>query len=145
MESIRTIAEFGALFCTSLFAGSALYITLVEHPARMECGTTLAATEFGPSYRRATLLQVPLAIVGFLSSLIAWFAGAPLLWLIAGVLLILVIPFTLLAIFPTNKKLLDPALDHSSSNTRELLMRWGRLHAVRTVLSLIALLIFLLL
>jgi uncharacterized membrane protein len=145
MESIRTIAEFGALFCTSLFAGAALYITLVEHPARMECGTTLAATEFGPSYRKGAILQASLALLGFLSSLIAWIAGAPSLWLIAGLLLFLVVPFSLLVVFPTNKKLADPSLDRSSATAYQLLTRWGRLHAVRTVLSLIALLIFLLL
>ena len=39
------------------------YITLVEHPARMQCGTLLAATEFGPSYKRAAVMQAALAVV----------------------------------------------------------------------------------
>ena len=49
--------ELLATWCAGLFAGAAIYITFVEHPARLECGTELAATEFGPSYRRATLMQ----------------------------------------------------------------------------------------
>ena len=47
--------RFVAILSAVLFSGAAMYINLVEHPARMECGTRLAATEFGPSYRRAAL------------------------------------------------------------------------------------------
>jgi Domain of unknown function (DUF1772) len=81
--------------------------------------------------------------VGLLSSLAAWLAGATVWWLIAGVLLGLVIPFTLIVISPTNKRLLSPALDRGSAEAERLLVRWGRLHAVRSVLSGLALLLFL--
>lgn len=138
MESFRMIAEIGALLCTGLFAGAGLYITLVEHPARMECGTELALAEFGPSYRRAAVLQGLLAAIGSLLAIGAWLAGAPLLWLMSGVLFLLVIPWTLIVIFPTNRQLLDPSIDRSSASAHRLLSRWGHLHAVRTGLSLIA-------
>jgi hypothetical protein len=49
--------EFVALLPATLFAGAAIYVTLVEYPARMQCGTELAATVFGPSYRRAAVMQ----------------------------------------------------------------------------------------
>jgi hypothetical protein len=73
-----------ATFCAALFAGAALYITLVEHPARMECGTVLAATEFGPSYRRATVMQASLAALSFLTALGAWLTTSRLSWLVGG-------------------------------------------------------------
>jgi len=60
-------------------------------------------------------------------------------------LLVLVIPFTALVILPTNKKLLDPATANDLDLAEKLLTRWGRLHAVRSVLSLASLLTFLLL
>lgn len=41
---MRLAYEFLATLCTALFAGAAMYISLVEHPARMECGTRLAVT-----------------------------------------------------------------------------------------------------
>jgi hypothetical protein len=140
---MRQIAEFVAVLACSLFAGAAVYLSLVEHPARMECGMELAATEFAPSYRRATVMQASLAAVGLVSSIAAWLAGASFLWVVAGVLLGSVIPFTLIVILPTNKQLLGPALDRRSEETERLLARWGMLHAVRRVLSGLALLLFL--
>src|SRR5262252_2914000 len=139
---MRQIAEFIAAFTCALFTGAAVYITFIEHPARMQCGVEVAATEFAPSYRRATVMQATCAAVGLLSSVAAWLAGATIWWLIAGLLLGSVIPFTLIGILPTNKRLLDPTLDKRSGETEPLLARWGRLHAVRSVLSGLALLLF---
>ena len=128
-----------------LFAGAAVYISLVEHPARMECGSDVAVNEFRPSYRRATVMQVSLAGTGFLSAVGAWLTNGSFWWLIGGAILVAVIPFTLLVIFPTNKKLLDPTLDKSSKLATELLVRWGRLHVVRSLLGGLAFLMFVLL
>jgi hypothetical protein len=103
----------------------------------------VAATEFSPSYRRATVMQATLAAVGLVSSIAAWLAGATFWWLVAGALLGSVIPFTLFVILPTNKLLLSPTLDKQSVEAERLLARWGRLHAVRSVLSALALLLLL--
>ncbi len=127
-----------ATLCAGLFAGAAIYITFVEHPARLECGTQLAATEFGPSYRRATLMQASLAAVGLVAAFVAWVQGRSLAVLIGGLLLGVIIPFTLLVILPTNKRLLDSGLDRSSTEAAALLARWGQLHAVRSVASALA-------
>lgn len=140
---MRQIAEFVAVLACSLFTGAAIYISLVEHPARMECGVELAATEFAPSYRRATIMQATCAALGLLSSITAWLGGATFWWLVAGVLLGLVIPFTLIVILPTNKRLLSPTLDKRSVEAGRLLACWGKLHAVRSVLSGTALPLFL--
>ncbi|MGA2646870.1 MAG: DUF1772 domain-containing protein [Candidatus Sulfotelmatobacter sp.] len=140
---LRQIAEFVAVLSCSLFTGASVYINLVEHPARMQCGVEVAATEFAPSYRRASVLQATSAAVGLISSIAVWLAGATFWWLVAGALLGSVIPFTLLVILPTNKVLLSPKLDRRSVEAEHLLARWGALHAVRSVLSGLALLLFL--
>jgi hypothetical protein len=140
---MRQIAEFVAVFACSLFTGAAVYLSLVEHPARMECGVEIAATEFPPSYRRATVMQAILAAIGLVSSIATWLAGASVLWVVGRVFLGSVIPFTLIVILPTNKQLLNPALDKHSAQTGQLLARWAMLHAVRSVLSGLALLLFL--
>jgi hypothetical protein len=140
---MRQIAEYVAVLACGLFAGAAVYVSLVEHPARMECGVEIATAEFPPSYHRGTIMQVTLAAVCLLSSIAAWLAGASFWWAIAGVLVGSVIPFTLIVILPTNKQLLNPALDRRSAQTGQLLVRWGTLHAGRSVLSVLALLLFL--
>src|SRR5262249_45123078 len=124
--------------------GAALYINLVEHPARMGCGTTLAATVFGPSYRRATVMQASLALVAAVSALGAWWLAGSVLWMIGALLIVSVVPFTLLVILPTNNELLSPALERAAPTTHRLLVRWGRLHAVRTLASLTAMILLLL-
>ena len=103
------LLELVALFCTGLFAGAAIYISLVEHPARLECGSALAIAEFGPSYRRAAVMQASLAAVGCLAGVVAWARGSPTPVLVSGLLLGAVIPFTLIAIRPTNERLLGVA------------------------------------
>ena len=140
---MRQIAEYVAVLACGLFAGAAVYVSLVEHPARMECGVEIATAEFPPSYHRGTIMQVTLAAVCLLSSIAAWLAGASFWWAIAGVLVGSVIPFTLIVILPTNKLLLSPTLDKRSALAGQLLARWGRLHAVRSILSGLALLLFL--
>ena len=88
-------------------------------------------------------MQATCAAVGLLASFAAWLAGATFWWLVAGALLGSVIPFTLFVILHTNKLLPSPTLDKQSVEAERLLARWGRLHAVRSVLSGLALLLFL--
>jgi uncharacterized membrane protein len=140
---MREAFEFTAILSAALFAGAALYINIAEHPARMECGTELAASVFGPSYKRAAVMQVTLASAATLSAFVSWsFTGSPL-WIVGALLIFGVIPFTLIVILPTNNRLLAPTLDRKAASTRQLLVRWGRLHAVRTIASLVATVLFL--
>jgi Domain of unknown function (DUF1772) len=136
------IGVLASLAC-SLFAGAAIYINLVEHPARLACGTEVAARQWAPSYKRATVMQVSLAIVATVAGLAQWLRGSGALWLVGALLIVSVIPFTLVVIMPTNNKLLEPGRDNSSQETQRLLEVWGRLHAVRSLLSLVATLVYL--
>ncbi len=143
--SVNMVVVIGLLATAAagLFAGAAIYVTFVEHPARVSCGSVLAVTEFGPSYRRATVMQVALALAGVGAGVARWALGGGLGWLVGVAALGAVVPFTLIVILPTNHRLMDPALDKASSEAEMLLARWGRLHAVRSVLSLLAFCCFL--
>jgi hypothetical protein len=65
-------------------------------------------------------------------------AGGSLVWLLAGVLIGLAVPYTLILIMPTNRRLLDPGLEPDTPEAERLLRRWGGLHLVRTLLGLVA-------
>src|SRR5687767_15286446 len=145
MSPLVATLEFVATLTGALFAGAALYINVAEHPARMGLETRMAALQWGPSYQRATWLQAPLALLSLICGTAAWLLGAGMGWLFAALLVGAVVPFTFAVIMPTNNKLLVPGRDLSSPETRALLVHWGRLHAVRTILSMVGVTLYLLL
>jgi hypothetical protein len=136
------LVELIAILASTLFTGAAVYITAVEHPARLSCGTDVALAEWAPSYKRATIMQVPLALAAGVFGIVRSVQDGGLLWVLGAVLILAVIPFTLIVIRPTNHRLLDRGRDSRSDETLDLLERWGRLHAVRTALSLAASILF---
>lgn len=134
IEAIGVVAAFSAY----LFTGAAVYISLVEHPARMSLDTRSAALQWAPSYKRATIMQASLAVLSLISGATTWALSGDMVWFAAAILIGLVVPFTLLIIMPTNHALLVQGRDLSSDDTRALLIRWGHLHWVRSILSLLA-------
>lgn len=127
-----------ALIAAALFAGAALYVSLAEHPARRGLDDRSALEQWKPSYARAVPLQAGLAIAGGALGIWAWLdGGGPLALAGAGVLLGIVV-FTLVVIFPTNNRLKAIPPADAGPQSRALLAAWGRLHAVRTLLGLAA-------
>lgn len=88
-------------------------------------------------------MQAPLALIAGLLGLWSSSVSRDVTWLVGAILILVVVPFTLVAIFPINKQLTNENLDVSSPEAEQLLRRWGRLHAIRTAVSLIAFVIFL--
>lgn len=136
------IIEMVAILSCVSFAGAAIYINVAEHPARLECGTELAATVFGPSYARAAVMQASLAIIATIAGLAAGLLSGFWGWYVGAALVFSVVPFTFIVIMPTNKLLLDPELDRSSAETLALLKKWGQLHGVRSIASALASIIY---
>ncbi|MFE8072581.1 DUF1772 domain-containing protein [Marinobacteraceae bacterium S3BR75-40.1] len=136
------VLEMTALLSCALFAGAAIYINLAEHPARLACGVELAATVFGPSYRRAAAMQASLALISAITGFAVTIDTGSYLWFLGAVLIFSVVPFTFIVIMPTNKRLLDPEAEQTADETRRLLQLWGRLHAVRSGLSIVAAILF---
>lgn len=92
----------------------------------MSCGQELAVPEFAPSYQRSRSCTFPLR-----SAASCLGSAQPGNSMIPGLLPSsshwAVVPFPLVAIFPTNKQLLDPTVD-PRGRAGELLQRWNRLH-----------------
>ena len=135
--------EIIATACSGIFAGAAIFVSAVQHPASLQVGATTSAKLFLPVYRRGAPMQAGLAVVGSLSGLLAWFSGSGALWLVGAALLGSVVPFTLIRMKKVNDRLLDPDLDPAAPDIPEVLREWGHLHWVRSVAGALAFLVFL--
>jgi len=129
------ILELIAIIGAGTFFGAALYISLAQHPATLECGVSIGGRFFPPMYNRAAPMQITLAAAGFLSGIALWYLNSSYLWLTGALLLISVIPITLIIIKPVNDILLSPNNDPDSPETEVLLSRWGPKHWLRTIVS----------
>ena len=132
-----------ALVTAAVFAGAALYISLVEQPARLGLDHRPLLAGWKPAYKRGTAMQAPLAVVGFVLGLAAWWRTGHLGWALGALLMIANWPFTFFAIMPTNHRLMATEPAAAGPESRTLVERWGSLHAVRTGLGLAACLAFL--
>jgi len=132
-----------ALAVAALFAGAAFYVGFAEQPARLELDNRALLIEWKPAYKRGFAIQAPLAIVGFLLGVIAWWLTERVAFLTGAVLLVANWPWTMLAIMPINRVLMATTLDAAGPESRLLVLRWNRLHAVRTVLGFAATVSFL--
>lgn len=137
------IAGQFALIIAALFAGAALYINVAEHPARLNLDDRSLLVEWKPAYKRGFAMQAPLAVIGFLLGLVAWWQTGNWLWLFGGLLLVANWPYTLLGMMPTNNRLMAADPDAPEAGSRALLEKWGGLHTVRTALGLSATVVFL--
>ena len=132
-----------ALIVAAFFAGAALYINLVEQPARLGLDDRSLLIEWKPAYKRGFAMQAPLAIAGCGLGLAAWWQTGQWPWLLGAIVIVANWPFTLLVIMPVNNRLMaiEPAQAGAASRAR--VRRWGRLHAVRSGLGFAATTIFL--
>lgn len=136
------VAQLVATLAAGLWAGAAAYISLVEHPATLQVGVQFATDYFPRMAKRAAPIMMVLAVIGAVAGILAWANSGSLLWLIGGAILAAKLPLTAIFIVPTNRKLLGVNAVKSSAEAAALFARWGRLHALRTVLGLVPFFLF---
>lgn len=135
--------EILATFCAGTFYGAAVYINLAQHPATLDTGGDFAAKFFPPMYAKASILQIALALLGTVFGMVSWHYSKNTEWLIGSIFLISVVPITLLFIKSINDQLLDPKSSLSSDEVLSLLKKWNPRHWLRTAVSLVAFVLFL--
>ena len=134
--------SIAALVFATLFAGAALYISLVEHPARLGLADGPLLAQWQPSYKRALPIQSGLAIAGGVAGLTVGYLSADWRWFAGSALMLANWPFTLLAIMPVNKPLMAMRESEAGAESRAMLLQWGKLHNIRSALGTATFLLF---
>ena len=132
-----------ALTTAAVFTGAAIYINIAEQPARLQLDELSLLVEWKLAYKRGYMMQASLAVVGGVLGLAAYFGAFDWRWLVGAVVLLANWPYSIMVIMPTNRRLMDAPPEAATAETRRMIEQWGILHAGRSVLGLIATLVFL--
>jgi hypothetical protein len=96
------IAGHLALIVAAVFSGAAIYVNLVEQPARLGLDEGALLAEWKPSYKRGFAMQAPLALAGFVLGVVAWWQTREILFVAGGIAMLANWPWTILVINPAN-------------------------------------------
>jgi hypothetical protein len=125
---------------SAAFTGAALYITLVEQPARLSLDDTSMVREWAPSDRRGFALLGGLALIAAIAGLAAYGSASDVRWLIGALIVLVSWPYTFFVVVPINNRLL--AQSQPQADTREMVRDWGILEWGVVALGLAASAVF---
>jgi len=125
-----------AIATAAAFAGAAAYVSLSEQPARLALDDMSLLREWKPSYAKGLEMQATLALISGLLGLTAFYFERHPAAAVGGILMLANWPYTLLVMAPTNKTLGSTADEDAGPASRTLIVKWGKLHAVRTMLGI---------
>lgn len=131
-----------ALAFAAAFTGAALYINLVEQPARLALDDSALLSEWRPSDRRGFAMLASLALIAAALALTAYFQTQDVRWLIGAIIVIASWPYTFFAMVPMNNRILTITAADSGA-ARELVRTWGLLEYGQTAIGLVACGVFL--
>jgi hypothetical protein len=126
-----------ALAFAAAFSGAALYINLVEQPARLALDDNGLLSEWRPSDRRGFAMLATLALVAAVLGLATYFETQDVRWLIGALIVIASWPYTFFAMVPMNNRILAVSASEPAA-ARELVRTWGLLEYGHTAIGIVA-------
>ena len=120
------------------FFGAALYVNIVEQPARLALDARSIVREWMPSNRRGFLMLAVLAIISALSGYAEYVGTGDVRWLIGGTIILATWPYAYFVMIPVNVLLYDARRNAPASVIRDLMRDWGLLEWGQTAIGLSA-------
>ena len=124
------------------FLGAAVYIGLVEQPARLALGTRAMMREWMPSNRRGTPMLSLLAAVSAILAYIQFRTNGDIRWIIGGAVILASWPYAYFVMTPVNIWLSAIAPGRAISPARRLMRDWGLLEWGHALIGLVAASVF---
>jgi hypothetical protein len=142
MLLIQAASQNIAMFFCALFAGSSVYISLVEDPATAEGGPEMAGAYLVTAHPRPAIVQASFATTAALAGIVTGLAGGATWWFIGGVILGVAALIQLFVVIPLTRRLTDVDPEADPKRVNRLLLRLTRLHGALCLASLAAIFIF---
>jgi uncharacterized membrane protein len=117
------LAGLIAFAFAAAFTGAALYIALVEQPARLALDDSSMVREWAPSDRRGFALLGALALAGAVAALAAYGQARDIRWLVGALIVATSWPYFYFVVVPINNRLLSQ--NQPQADSRELVREWG--------------------
>ena len=116
-----------AFAAAAAFLGAAVYIGLVEQPARLALGGRAMIKEWAQSNHRGMVMMSALAVVSAILAFIQFKTDGDVRWIIGGVIILASWPYAYFVMMPVNIWLCAVPLARPVSPVRKLMRAWGLL------------------
>ena len=109
------------------FLGAAVYIGVVEQPARLALSGRAMIQEWKLSNRRATLMLSVFAVISAILAYVQFRADGDVRWIIGGITILASWPYAYFVMMPVNVWLFAISPGRAVSPVPELMRDWGLL------------------
>jgi hypothetical protein len=131
-----------AFSAAAAFFGAALYVNIVEQPARLALGPGAMVREWARSNHRGFSMMATLAVISAILAYVHYGLTGDLRWLLGGVVILASWPYAYFVMVPVNIWLCAIPARAARSTVRELMRDWGLLEWGQTAIGLAACCLF---
>jgi hypothetical protein len=120
------------------FFGAALYVNIVEQPARLALDADSIVREWVPSNRRGFFMFSVLAVISALCGYTEYARTGDVRWLIGATIILASWPYAYFVVTPVNVLLYSARRKAPAPVVRKLMREWGLLEWGQTAIGLAA-------
>ncbi len=142
---VQAMSQNVALFCSAIFAGSSIYVSLVETPATLQGGMEMAKAYRLWVHPRPAIVQASFAGLAAVAGILTGVVAGSIYWVAGGIVSAFALILHIAVVIPDTRRLNNIDLASDPKRVDRLLTRLARLHAALSLAGLGALFIFIML